>query len=453
MKISNDKKYLSWGLTTFLVVCGCILFYYALFHLENIKAVFRNFFQIIMPIVDGFVLAYLLSPIINFVEKKLMGDFVRNKKYSEKSKKRVRALTITFTMVLCTFLVYEFFKLIIPELKDSIEAISEQFPQYKENFEKWLSGVLAKNPQLESVVTQWWESNGTDVTTWLNENVFNKANDFLLKITSGIFGALTAVWNFIIGVIISIYLLYNKETFLGQAKKLVYAVMKRTTANAFIHNVRFTNKTFIGFIIGKIVDSIIIGILCFILTKTLNISYASLISVVVGVTNVIPFFGPYIGAIPCAILVLMVDPMECLKFVIMIFLLQQFDGNILGPKILGNSTGIGGFWVIFSITLFGGLWGVLGMVVGVPLFAVIYTGVKAYVNAKLQEKKLVTDTTKYIYVDYIDEKHDYIKIPREQVLGLVSKIVEGKQQIQNAMEEKNNEQNNFEETKETAEKK
>ena len=426
MKMKTDKKYLFWGLTALFVVCGSILFYYSLFHLDNIINVANKFMAIIMPIVDGLVLAYLMSPITNFFEKKLMGDVFRNKTYNEKTKKRIRLLIVLFSYLLVGFIIYEFFKLVIPELKVSIQSIIDQFDVYAENFEKWLDKILVNFPQLESVVSGWWSGNGSDLTTWISENVLTKANDFLATITSGVFSVLTALWNLIIGIIISIYLLCGKETFLGQAKKMVYALMKRSTANAFIHNVRFTNKTFIGFLGGKIIDSIIIGILCLILTSIMDTPYKTLISVIIGVTNVIPFFGPYIGAIPSAILVLMVDPMECLHFVIMIFLLQQFDGNILGPKILGDSTGLSSFWVIFSITIFGGLFGVLGMIVGVPLFAVIYTGIKAYVKAKLEDKDLTNETSKYVYVDYIDEKHNYIKIPREQISGLFNIIAEKK---------------------------
>ena len=172
-------------------------------------------------------------------------------------------------------------------------------------------------------------------------------------------------------------MLASKERFAGQIKKVIYAVFERDTANITIRNFRFTHRTFIGFLPGKVIDSICIGILCFIGTSIMGTPYPALVSVIIGVTNIIPFFGPFLGAIPSTILIFVVDPMHplnCVYFVIFVFVLQQFDGNILGPKILGDSTGLTGFWVIFAITLFGGLYGVLGMIVGVPIFAVIYAG-------------------------------------------------------------------------------
>jgi len=185
--------------------------------------------------------------------------------------------------------------------------------------------------------------------------------------------------------------------------------------------VRFTGKTFIDFFVGKIVDSIIIGILCFIVTTIVGTPYAALVSLIVGVTNVIPYFGPFIGAIPSAILVLMVDPKHCLYFIIIILVLQQLDGNVIGPAILGQSTGLSAFWVIFAITIFGGIWGPLGMLVGVPLFAVIYTSVRALIASNLAKKSLPDNTAKYVYVDYIDDEGNFIRIPKKEVKDVVSK--------------------------------
>ena len=218
---------------------------------------------------------------------------------------------------------------------------------------------------------------------------------------------LKGLWDFIIGFVISIYVLASKEKFAGQAKKMAYAFFEQKSANRLIKSFRFTHNTFIGFIGGKIVDSFIIGCLCFIGTTLLQTPYAALVSVIVGVTNIIPFFGPYLGAIPSAILILVVDPMHplnCVYFVLFILVLQQFDGNFLGPKILGNSTGLTGFWVIFAITVFGGLFGILGMIVGVPIFAVIYAAIKAVVNTFLRKKDLPVETVKYSYLKNIDEE-------------------------------------------------
>ena len=168
---------------------------------------------------------------------------------------------------------------------------------------------------------------------------------------------------------------------------------------------RFANKTFGGFLSGKIIDSLIIGILTFAIISIFNIPYSVLISVIVGVTNIIPYFGPFLGAIPCGIILLMVDPFKCITFLIIVLILQQIDGNIIGPKILGDSTGLSSFWVIFAITLFGGFFGVFGMFVGVPLFAVIYAAIRTFINQRLEKKRLPSDTVYYMNSDFHSDEN------------------------------------------------
>ena len=242
-------------------------------------------------------------------------------------------------------------------------------------------------------------------------------NSFILSASKGVLGMLKSLYNLIIGLIISLYILSGKEKFASQAKKICYALFDRPAANQVIRACRFTNKTFIGFLGGKIIDSAIIGVLCFFGTSILKIPYAVLISVIVGVTNIIPFFGPYIGAIPSALLVLMINPGKCIPFILFVLALQQLDGNVIGPKILGESTGLSGFWVIFSITFFGGLWGVAGMVVGVPLFAVLYAGISYMINRFLAQKALSTNTLDYEKLDYIDEEKEYVPLKKTELLN------------------------------------
>ena len=216
------------------------------------------------------------------------------------------------------------------------------------------------------------------------------------------------LFNAIIGVIISVYLLFGKENFSMQSKKAVYAMMKPAHANMLLHLTIKSNEIFGGFIIGKIIDSAIIGVLCFIGLSLLNMPYTLLVSVIVGVTNVIPFFGPYIGAIPSAILIMLQDPKMGIYFIIFILILQQIDGNIIGPKILGNSTGLSAFWVVFSILLGGGLFGFVGMILGVPTFAVIYYVVKMLVDHRLEQKNLPIETACYDEYSYVDSDGTYV---------------------------------------------
>lgn len=405
MKFKFEKKYLCWGLTAFLVIAASILFYYVLFHRSSLSNGIATFVGISMPIIDGFVLAYLITPVLNKIEKCIIKPLYKkaNVPMTPKNKRRMRGLSILVTVVLILIILYEFFGLIIPEVIRSIQSIIFQFPIYINNLSTWALGLMKNNPDLEEVLNGLISQYSSKLLDYLNTNLLPHINDLLKTLSLSVIGVFKALWNFVIGFIISIYVLGSKERFAGQAKKIAYALFDRKAGNEIITNFRFIHSTFIGFIGGKIVDSIIIGVICFICTSIIGTPYAILVSVIVGVTNVIPFFGPWIGGVPSALLVLMVDPMQALYFIILILIIQQFDGNILGPKILGDSTGLSGFWVIFAITIFGGLFGVLGMVVGVPIFAVFYAGVRAVVNRMLRKKELPTDIQPYMTVGQIDE--------------------------------------------------
>ena len=409
MKFKFDKKYLYWGLTAFLVIAAGILFYYILFHGASLSSGLRSFIGISMPIIDGFVLAYLMTPVLNKIEKCIIKPMYMKAKLpmTSKNKRRMRGLSILATIVLILVVLYEFFGLIIPEVVRSIQSIIFQFPIYVNNLSNWAMGLMRNNPDLEDVVNALIDQYSSKILDYVNSNLLPYINGVIKTLSSSVLGVFKAMWNLVIGFIISIYVLGSKEKFAGQAKKIAYALFDRKAGNEVISNFRFIHSTFIGFIGGKIVDSIIIGVICFICTTIIGTPYAILVSVIIGVTNVIPFFGPWIGGVPSALLVLMVDPIQALYFVILIMVIQQFDGNILGPKILGDSTGLSGFWVIFAITIFGGLFGVLGMVVGVPIFAVFYAAVKASVNRMLQKKNLPTDLGPYLTVGQIDESMSF----------------------------------------------
>ena len=405
MKFKFEKKYLYWGITAFLVVAAGIIFYYILFHGSSLTSGIRTFIGIAMPIIDGLVLAYLMTPILNKIEKSIIIPLYEKAKIplTPKNKRKIRGLSILATIVLILVVLYEFFGLIIPELVRSVQSIIFQFPIYINNLSNWAMGLMKNNPDLEEVVNALIDQYSSKILDYVNSNLLPYVNGMIKTLSSSVIGVFKAMWNLIIGFIISIYVLGSKEKFAGQAKKIAYAIFDRKVGNGVISNFRFIHTTFIGFLGGKIVDSIIIGVICFICTTIIGTPYAILVSVIIGVTNLIPFFGPWIGGVPSALLVLMVNPRQALYFIILILVIQQFDGNILGPKILGDSTGLSGFWVIFAITIFGGLFGVLGMVVGVPIFAVFYAGVKASVNRMLAKKNLPTEMQPYMTVGQIDE--------------------------------------------------
>ncbi len=406
------NSYFKWGFTAFLVIVASILFYYLLFHGSNLKRNADVIVTILMPVVFGLVMAYLLTPVLNFIEFHILIPLCKKMGFREshRLKSMIRGAGILITVTFFFLLIYGLCAMMLSQIVPSIVAIVGNSDTYINNITKWINKLLEDNPDLGSYIVNMVNKYSNELEDWLNNSVLPSVSSVIKTVSLSVLGAVKLLWNFIIGFIISIYVLASKETFAGQAKKMAYALFPRQTANILIQNFRFTHRTFIGFISGKILDSIIIGILCFIGTSVLNTPYAVLVSVIVGVTNVIPFFGPYLGAVPSTILIFVVDPMHplnCVYFVIFILILQQFDGNILGPKILGDSTGLTGFWVIFSITLFGGLFGILGMIVGVPIFAVFYAGVKSLVNISLKKKDMPRALDAYLGVGSVDEQGEF----------------------------------------------
>lgn len=409
MKIKFNKKYVQIGLIAFFVISANILLYFFIDRFSGFGTWFSTFFTIISPILYGLIFAFLMTPILNFFEKKLiMPMFIKSKGGIERHKKIIRCISIIITIIVVISFFYGFFALVIPQIIGSIRSIVDMFPTYIKNFENWANELLDSNPTLVKYANSAIDKYSVEIDKFLNDNVLGQMDVMVKNVSMGLIGFIKALWNIIIGFIISIYVLGSKETFAGQSKKAAFAMFKRSNANSIIEGARFINKTFIGFISGKIVDSIIIGCLCFIETSIIGTPYALLVSVIVGVTNIIPFFGPYIGAIPSTLLILLIDPIQALYFVIFVLILQQLDGNVIGPKILGDSTGLSGFWVIFSITLFGGLFGVLGMIIGVPICAILYAGVRLLFNRSLKKKSMPSETKDYIDLDMVEENDVFV---------------------------------------------
>lgn len=410
MKLKLEKKYILRGLTAFLVVAGGILLYYLVFHGSNIKNNLNNFYHITRPIINGLIIAYVMTPTLNYLEKNFNKLFKKCKINIDKHRGKIRGLSILFTSLIFIFIIYVLIAMLVSQIVPSIESIISNFDRYIADLTKWVNKMFEDDSQLAVIIQDFIRTYSAEFENLLSTVVLPQASDIIKSLSLSIISLMKLLWNFILGFVISIYLLYNKDLLAGQAKKIAYAFLKTNTANLIIRETRYVHQTFIGFISGKVIDSIIIGMLCFIGTTIIGTPYAALVSVIVGVTNIIPFFGPYLGAIPCIIFILIVDlanPMNCIYFAIFIFLLQQFDGNVLGPKILGDSTGLSGLWVIISITLFGGLFGVFGMVIGVPIFAVLFSLIKRSVNYKLKKRKLPTDTSLYLTVGSIDNNSNF----------------------------------------------
>ncbi len=339
------------------------------------------------------------------LEKVFTGEKDKNQKKIIPFKK-IRGLSVFCTLILLIICIVLIFRQLIPQLINSIQNIIIQFPNYQRNFNEWIDEILVKHPFLEELYNMVSGDYYTQIMTFVNNNILSRAEDLLANVTTGAVSMIRSIMNILVGLIISIYLLYSKEHMLGQGRKVIYALLNREDAKLCFEQLGFINNTFSGFFVGKVLDSLIIGLLCFILCSILGMPYSILISVIVGVTNIIPYFGPFIGAIPSAILVLMVDPQKALYFIIMILLLQQFDGNVLGPKILGSSTGLSSFWVIFAIIIFGGFFGFVGMLVGIPVFAVIYTLFSEYITHRLRKKGINAKADDFAETDPADPHWD-----------------------------------------------
>ncbi len=404
MKFRWDNKYLHWGVTGFCVIAASLLFCFGIFRMHILLRGIRTVIDILMPIIFGAVIAYLLNPIVNFMEKSLIYPFLKARKLeiSRKMRRFIRYIVVLLALLIFGLIIYALVMMILPELIKSIVSITNSFPRYIQNCEKWITALLEDRPDLNETIGIMFSRYSQKIEQYLTQDLLPNLRQTVLHVSAGVFGALVFLKNFLIGAIVSVYILADKEGFLGKIKMVLYAVFSTKHANNILDTMRFTHKTFGGFISGKILDSAIIGVLCYIVTSIIGTPYAILVSVVVGITNVIPLFGPYLGAVPCALLVLLVDPLQCLYFIIAILVLQQFDGNILGPKILGDSTGLSSFMVIVAILVGGGLFGIAGMLVGVPICAVIYALIFRAVEHKLAEKNLPTKPEIFRHVDYID---------------------------------------------------
>ena len=403
------SKYFKWGMTAFLVLMASVLSIYLIINLPAIVGGIVDIIGLVVPVVDGIIVAYLLGPLIDFFEEKLIYPIAKkcNIEIDEKRRNLFRAISIFLALTFVFVLIYLFIKMVVPQLIASIQNIIVQMPVYLESLINIADSIIEKlglfpEQDVQAVIEHYYE----DIMLFVQENIVPNINSWVKSLSSSVFGFFGALWDLLVGFIISVYLLAGKERFRAQIKKLIYAFFKRERANRIIEDIRYVDKTFISFFAGKIIDSIIIGMLCFIILTLFNMPYASLISVIIGVTNVIPFFGPFIGAIPSAILILLIEPRKALYFVIIVIILQQFDGNILGPIILGNSTGLSGFWVISSITLFGGFWGIPGVFLGVPTFACFYAWLRRLVRGLLYEKRLSSNTDDYLNLDYIDKNNN-----------------------------------------------
>ncbi len=406
MKFHPDKKYVHAGITAFLTVVCCLLFYWIVTDWDMLFSGVQKVINTLNPLIYGLVFAFLLAPVCNFVEGHwflpLCNAAFRKKPRS--ATRIARGLSVAVSLVFGIAVVSAIIWLIIPQTYKSIETVVVSMPGYIEkaivDLEKWVKSDSALEAQLQKVLDSVYNS----ALNWVQDGLLPRVDDILVQVTTGIVSVVKTVFDIVVGLVITVYLLADKENFFAQCKKAVYCLFSKRTANEIVKTASFTFDMFGNFITARLIDGVIIGVINYILMSIFHMEYAVLISVIVGVTNIIPFFGPFIGAIPSALLLLIVDPFKCLIFVIYTLVLQQVDGNIIGPALLGSKTGISSFWVVVALLVGGGLFGFVGMVCAVPLFAVVYALLKKAGNAKLVKKGLQEETELYEHLAYIDEE-------------------------------------------------
>lgn len=390
MKVDWNSKYTTVSVYTIITFAVCLALVIIVEKFSVITGALGAVMDTITAIVWGFVIAYLLNPVMMAVERGL-------KKMLEKKKSHPKLCRFisTFTAIIFGIAVIcALVAIIVPQVLDSIMNIFNNAQNYMNNIYQWVNTTLAEYPEIVSYLNTQLNDIQSSVLSAVN-NLIPKVGDWAIKLKDGAVGLLVGLKDFIIGFIVAVYFLLDKEKFLAQSKKLITAFLPDKVCRELFRIFDKTNRSLNGFIIGKILDSFIIGMICFVVMTIMKLEYSVLISVIVGVTNIIPFFGPFIGAIPSALLLLISEPSQTLPFIILIFAIQQFDGNILGPHILGDSTGLPAFWVMFAIFLGGGLFGFIGMLLGVPIFAVIYAFIQEITEALLKHKGLSANTIDY----------------------------------------------------------
>ena len=379
-----------------MTIAMCIMFFFVMFRFEEVRSGLKTIVGILRPFIYGAVIAYLLIPVCNWFEWQFADAAELEKKpehTAAKYRKAFSALSIFLSLFLFCLVIYALIAMVVPQLISSVLILADAMPGYMETITSWIETLVADNSVMVNYVEQYSEDMMESAQDFAKSYLIPNINNIITGVSASLWTVVLALKDLIIGLIVAVYLMNSRRTFSCQAKQIVHAIFpnrenlesgKEQRADWVLRETYILNSYLGGFVKGKLVDSLIIGLICMVFTMIAEMPYAVLVSVVIGVTNIIPFFGPFIGAIPTAILILMVNPIKCVYFVIFILVLQQFDGNILGPKILGETTNLNSFWVLFAILLFGGLFGIVGMVIGVPIFAFFYQLIREWVHKRLK---------------------------------------------------------------------
>lgn len=405
MKWNVEKKYIRIGFIALVVIILAILFNYGLVH-EARFAELKNIVKgTLWPIVIGAILAYVLNPILHFFEGycfKPISKLIFRKTGSEiKQQKFSRGISIVCTIVLFLVLLVGGLYLVVPQVYASLLKIVTEAPNYYNSVAAWVASLEPDKSEVSKYLLMGLDRIYSQAIEYLNTDILPNMDKIVASITSGIVGGLKMMLNIILALIISVYVMAGKETLISVGKKFTYSMFSINNANNILSGVRYADKVFGGFINGKIIDSFIIGAICYLFMIIVGFDYAVLISIIIGVTNIIPYFGPFIGGIPSVLILLMINPKHGLIFGIFVIVLQQVDGNIIGPVILGDRLNLSSMWILFAILVGGGFFGVPGMILGAPCFACLYAFLGTVCKGKLKKKNFPTNTDAYLSVDKV----------------------------------------------------
>ncbi len=391
----RESNYFQIGLTAFAVVAAILLFYDTLFGGKVLLLIAGQLLSAVSPILYGAFIAYMLAPMVNFFEEQLFETVIRKSRESGRIPGGVRALSMALTWAVIFFFFYLLASVLLPELYKSVLQLVSNADNYYRTISGWVEHLLETNPTVEEWVTTQMNTYFEDFTSWLTSGVLPKVQTVMTTVSGGVMSVLNFFKNILVGLIVSVYFLAAKEHCAAYGRKLVSALFSPEKGKWVLRGAQKSDSIFSGFVRGKLLDSIIIGILCLVGCSILKFPYTPLVSVFVGVTNIIPFFGPFLGAIPSTFLILLVSPMKALYFLIFVLALQQLDGNVIGPKILGDKTGLSSIWVIIAILVGGSFFGILGMFFGVPVCACFYSLINFLLDSRLRKKGMPADVQSY----------------------------------------------------------
>ena len=393
--MSRKSHYMRLGLTVFLSAAAILLFYDTLFGRHVLPNIFGQFFAAVKPILYGAFIAYLLAPTVNALERLLFSEPLRRaRERGRLSAGGVRALSVLLVWALVSVTAYLLLSVLAPEVYKSIMQLAANLETYYNTIYGWVDNTFRRFPEAEEWIRERLNVSYREIEDFVTSTL-SQAQTFMAAAGRGLISVFGFLKNLLVGLIASVYFMSTKEQVAAAARRVSFALLSREDAGWTLRAAEKVDGIFSGFVRGKLLDSLIIGILCFIGCKVLDFPYAPLVSVFVGITNIIPFFGPFIGAIPSAFLILLVSPTKALYFVVFIVALQQVDGNIIGPKILGGQTGLSSLWVIVAILVGGSFFGIPGMFFGVPVFACLYSAAGFFIEQRLKNAGLPSDLREY----------------------------------------------------------